>query len=749
MAKFYILLLFFSTYIFFLRAQDYNIKGRVTDEQGKPLSDVHIFLSQSKKGTVSNNDGYFVLHSDKNSEVMSVSCIGYKNFEQIISVNTGFINITLYPGVILLDEFLVVNLSAADLLKKAIEKRPDNYQTKPFLTKVYYRAKLSEKDTLRYMEETAFHIIKSYERGFGDTYFLVKNRNFKFKENMALRSIGQYDIVKTVENIFDRSFFKKNNVAYLPGTIFDNRKVYVVSITPKQTNDKRESKIYIDMEDLAFVRFELTMRSRDKLVAQYRRSDGKYYLTNGYSLHINRRQDHEFPAESNMTVTDIIYPFSEEDIEGIRIDQKDILNVYATQEQDTIFWSNLNAILPDTTIQQALSRFQETRTETVLFDSLQNKAYLRRLYEPNLSFIFSTQLTKDFYSLNHNSVSTSHIVNHLLTQKSRRFGIAVSYLYHLLSIPFEEVLAEQLLMNLDGLKPRMNPTILNRANSSYIHGLSNPILSDYKINHHNNFIRLHTIRNDGHFVKVQILEEELAKADLSNKNNKIAFVHIYGLELALHRIFNTYDPFGKDKKQFDTFEKQQPLIIDRNRSWVKYLFNPDVEYQRHVKKADLTEQESKYLKHSSYWSWLNLVSPQMYGISKFRMGNRNSFTFSLNYLRTPFGEQFGQNIWIMRNYSQLHGVFFKQYKNFEKTSFGVGYKLYDLQLFRNAFVTTSLDVWQQPSDFQFMTNSSFCGFHIGQLFEYQFLPDKYIHRNNMSLFIGYDYKTKGYLPESF
>lgn len=128
---------------------------------------------------------------------------------------------------------------------------------------------------------------------------------------------------------------------------------------------------------------------------------------------------------------------------------------------------------------------------------------------------------------------------------------------------------------------------------------------------------------------------------------------------------------------------------------------------------------------------------------------KNSFTLSLNYLRTPFGEMFGQNIWLMHNYNQLHGIFVKQYRNYEKTTFGIGYKLYDRPLFKNFYSTSSFDIWQQPTDLNFKTSSSFTGFQINQLFEYQFLPHKYIDRNNLSLFVGFNFKTKGYMPESF
>lgn len=745
-----ILLFIFFSHIS-LSQQTYNIKGKVIDENGHPFPNVNIFLPASKTGTITNSNGLFSLSFSEDEKHLSVSFIGYETQYVKIHKSTEFINIQLKPSPFQLDEVVISNISAVELLKRAIGRIPENYPLEPFLSKAYYRAKISERDTLRYMEETSFNIIKSYKSGFRDKYFLVKNRNFELKENTTLRHIGQYDMVQRAENTFDRSFFRINNVKYLPSTTFDNRVVYVLSIIPKQIKDERESRIFIDAEDLAFVRFELKMRSGDEIIAQYKKSDGKYYLINGYSMHINRRPGREFPAESDMIVTDIIYPFSKEDIEGIHVNRKDILKVYATQEQDTVFWSKHNAILADTAIQQALLDFQQSKVEIepVEIDPLQNQAFLKRLYEPNLSLIYSTDLNKDFISLNQNSVSTSHIINHLVTDRYNRYGIAVSYLYHMLSIPLEETLSEQRLMALDGLKPKMNPTILNRTNSSYIYGLDDDVFSNYKINQYNNFMRLHTIRNDGHFVKAQILEEELARIDLSNRNNEVTFINVYLMELYLHKIFNTYNPFAKDKKQLSTSGAKQPLLVDRNRSWVKYLFNPDAEYQRHIGNADLSEEERKYLKRSSYWSWLNLVSPQMYGIPKFRLSERNSFTFSFNYLRTPFGEQFGQNIWVMQNYNRLHGIFLKQYRNFEKTSLGIGYKLYDLRLFNNAYVTTSIDIWRQPADFQFVATSSFDGFQIGQIYEYQLLLDRYTRKNIFSIILGYNYKTKGYTPESF
>ncbi|MDO5524363.1 MAG: carboxypeptidase-like regulatory domain-containing protein, partial [Bacteroidia bacterium] len=752
--KFIVLLLLLINCNLPIYSQHTVLRGNVTDENNEPFPHVNIFLSTSKTGTVTNNNGAFSLTFNGKEDVLNASFIGYETHTVKVNNKTGFVKIQLKPSPLQLNEVVVTNLSAPALLKKAIEKIPENYLQEPFLSKAYYRAKLSEKDTLRYLEETFFNIVKSYQPGFSDEYFLVKNRNFRLAtDHQALRQIGNFDMVKSASRLFNSQFFRNYTVKFLPSTTFDNRMVYALSYARKNKEAGSFGSIYIDVEDMAFVRFDLHFESGDKRVAQYKKIEDKYYLMSGYTLHLNKRFDRVLPAEADILVTNIVHAFTKENIEGTRVNTEDILETYATQAQDTLFWQEHNAILPDSAILKALEKYQAKQKDSIIIrNSEQYKAHIKRLYTPNLSLMASTGLTRDFSTFNHNTNSINRYVSHLLQRNLRgtlkqQIGI---YLYQtLVSIPLEENASEWLLLNKNGIHSKINPLIVNKYNSTYLFGIADRQISDFKTGNHLDFMRLHTIRNDGHYAKSVLIEEELAKADLSNKNNWFNYLQLYSMELLMHKGTNTYNPFKKDVKQHDITEEKQPLIIDRNRSWVKYLFNPDAEYQRHILNENLSDEEQRYLKRSAYWSWLNLVSPQLYGIPKFKLNEKNSFTFSLNYLRTPFGEMFAQNIWLMHNYSQLHGIFVKQYRNYEKTTFGIGYKLYDVSLLGTLYSTTSFDIWQQPTGFKFKTNNTFTGFYINQLFEYQLLPHKYIDRNNLSIFVGLDYKTKGYVPESF
>jgi hypothetical protein len=713
---------------------------------------VSIYLLQSKRGTITNSAGKFSLNTTGNEDILTASYMGYETVQVKITPKADNLQIQLKQGVLELDEVVVNSLSATELLKSAVKKIPDNYEQSPFMFKTYYRAKVSEKDTLLYMEETAFNIIKSYRPGFADKYFLEKNRNFRFvPHRQYLIEIGQYDFVNNASKVFDNAFFLNRDINYLPATTYDNRLVYVLSVSPKNKKDDLGGKIYIDVEDLAFVRLDLghVRQGRWKCIAQYKKIDGKYYLISGYSFYLNRYSGNIIhPAESNMITTEIIHNFTQEDIKGIPVSAEDNLESYA-QQQDTLFWAEHNALLPDTVVQQAMANFRPAKKTETSFDSMKYKSYIKRLYRPSVYLSFSSDWTKDFASLNQNSVSISRTIDYLLINKLGSFkGSVASVLYHFFSTPFEEVLSEQQLLNVHGLTSKINPVIFNKFQSSYVSGLSNDVLTEYKTNYYNDFMRMHTIRQDGHWVKAQIIEDELVQANLSNRNNRRSFWELYWVELFIHKLSMAYSPFAKDRKTLDVSEDKQPIVIDRDKSWVKYLFEPDAEYNRHILNENLTGEEQRYLKRSAWLSWMNVLSPQIFGIKKFRLTNSTAFTFSLNYLRTPFGEMFGQNVYLT-NYSRLHGIYLRQYKNHEQTTFGAGYKLFDLKLFKNMYVTSTLDYWKQPSGSQFFSKSFVHGFHIGQMLEYRLSPDKYTRQNKAALLFGYDFKTDGYLPQSY
>jgi len=762
-----LVILFSFCAISLLTAQSHLIRGTVTDESGSPMPFVTVFLTTSQTGTVTNNNGAFSLSFSGNTDTLRISFIGYETQRITVSKNTESLRIQLKPFATQLAEFTVSGLSADGLLRKAIGKIPDNFRQEPFLQRVYVRHKLSEADTLRYMQEFALNIVRSYRPSFSSQIFLIRNRNFSFtpEDRFWVVGAGGHDVVGNAHRIFNARFFRNHDIRYLAGSSFDNRSVYVLGVSPRNRESGIRGKIYIDEKDLAFVRFELDFGGDYEVTVQYEKVGNKYYMMNVTATRFNRRPfDGVIPVQTNMITTAIIHSFSPDDIEGVYVDRREVLRDHATQEDDTLFWQQHNAILPDSAILEALERYRKRQKQrekdgfnviatTPQRSEQQQQAFLRRLYTPNLSLMASSDFGNDFSTFNHNFHSVNRYVSHLLDRNFRRpipKMLALMTYNYLVSVPLGDAASEWLLLNKNGIHSGMNPTMFNRYQTAHLFNVSNDVLHDFRNNNHFDFMRLHTIRNDGRYVRSFLIEEEVAKINLSNRNNRLSFMMLYWQELYVLRMMNMLDPFWRDDiDPSNRQENRQSPIVDRGRSWVSYLFNPEMDFQRHVREDDLTDEEQRYFRRARLWSLLNLGSPQMFLLPRFSLGENHSFTFSLNYLPVPFGEMFAQNIWFMQNHNQLHGVFLRQYRNFERTSFGIGYRLYDVRLFPNMYVTSSIDFWQQPTDFSFRTTSTFNGFRVGQTFEYRLLRNQFSGQSRLSILVGYDYKTKGYMPESF
>jgi hypothetical protein len=343
----------------------YTIHGTVLNEEGRALPYSSVYLSQSKKGTTTNSEGEFLLNIKTGSDILLVSHIGYETFSQRITPQTNTLQIRLKQFIVQIGEIIVTSHSAQDLLKSAIMQIPENYEQTPFLTKTYYRGKMSEKDSIIYLQEAAFDIIKSYQKGFKEIYYLVKNRNFRFdSDKIKYRGFGgQYDYVANAHKQFDNGFFRNYNISFLPATTFDNRQVHVLLAYPKKPDKKSfKMKIYIDAEDLAFVRFEYGIEDVVEIIAQYKKIGEKYFLMYGHQIYINRIAGifgdrliaKTLSAESDMITTGIVNTFSTKDIKGKQINNTNYLEKYTAQPEDTLFWKEHNRLLPDSAVSKAM-----------------------------------------------------------------------------------------------------------------------------------------------------------------------------------------------------------------------------------------------------------------------------------------------------------------------------------------------------------------------------------------------------------
>jgi len=88
--KFILLLLLFLSATCFAQTE---VNGKVTDEEGKPLAYVNVYILDSFDGSMSSKDGSFSFITSQNGEIQLVaSIIGYEKLQNSILLDTLSVN---------------------------------------------------------------------------------------------------------------------------------------------------------------------------------------------------------------------------------------------------------------------------------------------------------------------------------------------------------------------------------------------------------------------------------------------------------------------------------------------------------------------------------------------------------------------------------------------------------------------------------------------------------------------------------
>lgn len=116
--SFCLIMLFLITGSAFTFAQTGSIKGKVTDKSGEPIQFVNIIIKDAKQGTISNEDGEFLLKNVKTGEAtLIMQFVGLKTLESKVNVKAGAVsevNFALEQGSNELSEVTVMGVQSAN-----------------------------------------------------------------------------------------------------------------------------------------------------------------------------------------------------------------------------------------------------------------------------------------------------------------------------------------------------------------------------------------------------------------------------------------------------------------------------------------------------------------------------------------------------------------------------------------------------------------------------------------------------------
>lgn len=240
------------------------IKGILLDSTTEePVVFATIRLKDRAVGVISNIDGSFQIPERfrQLEEILEISCLGYKTKEVKFSglSKTDKNIIGLEPTAFELQETTVTAKrkrppSPRKIIKRAIDRIPDNYSLNPFSYVGYYRDYQQKDNEYLNLNEA---IIRVFDLGFGNNdYRTTESQLYQFRKNL------DFKLDEDSENPYDYSSHTK---------IIDNARVYsfggneffILRIHDAIRNYKVRTFSYVDVLERDLLRNHRLTRKRD------------------------------------------------------------------------------------------------------------------------------------------------------------------------------------------------------------------------------------------------------------------------------------------------------------------------------------------------------------------------------------------------------------------------------------------------------------------------------------------------------
>jgi len=387
-----------------VHAQQIILKGQVRESgSGKGIPFAHVGICKKAIGTVTNENGEFVLKLDAflGKDTLCISSIGYETSLLAISGirKNVFTNFDLKPHSTVLTEIVVSGekITAKRIIEKAVNHIRDNYPVQPFILDGYYRDYLKKDNEYISLLEAAvseqdpgfkkpgskakvkieqIRISPDYEKNFakycskdpGDTVkqimagfspFVRGNEFTRMKGNDPIRNYND-DIPMIGE--FNR-FYDKNlkfDISYK--TEMEGRDIYVIKFGPSDPDRYQYvqafGEIYVRADDYAILKFSfnyfISLLDGKKKIYQlnieYRDFAGRMFLN--YISYVNYFKIYtgdeiaDLQQYREFFVNDIRYPDFKSIHDNECIDPSTPLSEYKFKSKPG-FWDQYNIVLQE------------------------------------------------------------------------------------------------------------------------------------------------------------------------------------------------------------------------------------------------------------------------------------------------------------------------------------------------------------------------------------------------------------------
>jgi hypothetical protein len=284
-----------------LSAQSLRFTGTVADAvTGEPLAFAQVRALKAGFGTLSNEDGAFVLQLPQKlpGDSLRISYIGYQSLKLPLAKlrMEQPLELALQPREVQLAEVLIVPISPEDLLRRAIAALPENYPPYGTNFQGFYRevGKVNEKYTIsesvasyyRYPETTQASPQIEFEGGEGEIsgdvegeaqLRVIKGRNRTDStswKDVGLKELGGGSSLAGLPvrglgispHFLIEDHFKLYDYHLLGISTYQERPVYVIRFDQKKRlrNKLYTGTIFLDLRTLAFAAIEYRFSEEGK-----------------------------------------------------------------------------------------------------------------------------------------------------------------------------------------------------------------------------------------------------------------------------------------------------------------------------------------------------------------------------------------------------------------------------------------------------------------------------------------------------
>jgi len=252
----------------------FEIRGRVFDKAlNQPLAFANIFLSGTSTGTISNQEGEFILKLDgiHINDTLNISFIGYKTQARPVSllVNTER-NYYLETEVISLQEVIIRKITHQNIIAMFISNIGNNYPSVPALLTTFYRETIKKGNRFMIVSEALLEIFKRPYGNFDtpDQIKIIKGRNSQdlsredtlvLKLKAGLNSMLLLDVVKNLPSFVTEQ--EKYDYIFSDIVVEDGRENFAVDFSPSRyaADAYYTGRIYIDIDDYSLKKAEFSI----------------------------------------------------------------------------------------------------------------------------------------------------------------------------------------------------------------------------------------------------------------------------------------------------------------------------------------------------------------------------------------------------------------------------------------------------------------------------------------------------------